>query len=85
MAEIGVELLQIGVLVRNHLAQETVEISERLHLASPKLGFILVLVPQLLEAHHGGVQSGIQGLVVLRTLAPPGSEVHRAEAVDLFV
>jgi hypothetical protein len=45
------QLLQVAVLIRDHLTQETVQI-ERLRFASPDFGFLFLVVLQMLKPCH---------------------------------
>ena len=87
VAQVGVKPLEVGVLIGDDLAQEAVKTAERLHLATPQLGFVFPLrvAVRFGEARHRPVQHGVHRLVVERALTPPGLEEYLAEARDLLV
>ena len=85
VAEKHIQPLQIGVLVRNHLAQKPVQIQECLDLSPPVFRFFLVLVTADCEARYRRIERRIHGLVIGCTLPTSRLEIDDAEPLDLLV
>ena len=85
VTEEHVQPLQVGVLVRDHLAQKSVQVQERLDLAPPVLCLVLVFLATGGEARHRRIERGVHGLVVPCALPSPRLEIDRAEPLDLLV
>ena len=76
--------LQIGVLIRDHLTQKSVQIAQRGELASPQFGLRFILLQERGEPRHRRVQRGVHGLMIGGALALLGLEVDGAEPLDFL-
>src|SRR4029453_5270990 len=84
MPEENVQTCEVRVLIGNHLAQEAVEVTERLDLAAPELRFRLVLLLQQRKTGHCRIKGGVHGLMIHGALLWLGFEVDGTEALYLF-
>ena len=66
------------------MAQEAIQVAERLHLAAPQFGFLFLLLEQVGEARNGRVQRRVHGLMILLALPLPRFEVDGAEPLHFL-
>src|SRR6266568_3528147 len=84
MPKEDVRAFEVGILVRNNLAEEPIQISESQHFPAPKLSFRLVFSLQRRKARDRRIESGIHRLVIRGALPLLRLEINAAESLHLF-
>jgi hypothetical protein len=84
MAKKGAEPLKVGILVRDDLAEESIEVAKRRGFAAPELRRFLVGIQQRAETVNRRIKHGVHGLMVGNALPLFRFEIHFAEPEHFF-